>query len=288
MFSRGPQYDKLSTNLRLAINRLKLLEKKKTELAVKARREIVEFLNNGKEDRARIRVEHIAREDFLVEAMEIVEMYCDLLLARMGLIQSSKEIDDGLLEPIASIIWATPRLISEVQELKVVKDQLTAKYGKEFVHMCTTNGEGSVNEKLMHKLSVQAIPRPLTDKYLEEIAKCYNVPFSSGSDSIEIDESFENPDNKGGFGGGGGGGAKRASISSPRGNVPFAYPQPHSQTYPQNAPSAPQGGLEVDTLFGDLPSVPNSGNAPGSVSVGGESVDFDDLTKRFDALKKKK
>jgi len=90
MFSSGPRYQKLTTNLRLTINRLKLLEKKKTEMAVKARREIADYLIAGKEDRARIRVEHIIREDYLVEAMELVEMYCDLLLARMGLIQSTK------------------------------------------------------------------------------------------------------------------------------------------------------------------------------------------------------
>ena len=90
MFSSGPKYQKLSTNLRLAINRLKLLEKKKTELTVRARKEIADYLANGKEERARIRVEHIVREDYLVEAMEMIEMYCDLLLARMGLIQSTK------------------------------------------------------------------------------------------------------------------------------------------------------------------------------------------------------
>ena len=90
MFSSGPRYQKLTTNLRLTINRLKLLEKKKTEMAVKARREIADYLIAGKEDRARIRVEHIIREDYIVEAMELVEMYCDLLLARMGLIQSTK------------------------------------------------------------------------------------------------------------------------------------------------------------------------------------------------------
>ena len=90
MFSSGPKYQKLTTNLRLSINRLKLLEKKKTEMAVKARREIADYLIAGKEDRARIRVEHIIREDYIVEAMELIEMYCDLLLARMGLIQSTK------------------------------------------------------------------------------------------------------------------------------------------------------------------------------------------------------
>ena len=90
MFSSGPKYQKLTTNLRLAINRLKLLEKKKTELALQSRKEIATYLSDGKEDRARIRVEHIIREDYLVEGMEIIEMYCDLLLARMGLIQTTK------------------------------------------------------------------------------------------------------------------------------------------------------------------------------------------------------
>lgn len=90
MFRTGPNYTKLSTNLRLTVNRLKLLEKKKTELAQKARREIADYIANGKEDRARIRVEHIIREDYLVEAMELLEMYCDLLLARFGLIQTQK------------------------------------------------------------------------------------------------------------------------------------------------------------------------------------------------------
>lgn len=38
------QYAKLKTNLRLAANRLKLLQKKKTEQAMKARTEIADFL----------------------------------------------------------------------------------------------------------------------------------------------------------------------------------------------------------------------------------------------------
>lgn len=90
MFKSGPNYAKLKTNLRLSINRLKLLEKKKTELAAKARKEIADYISGGKDDRARIRVEHIIREDYLVEAMELLEMYCDLLLARFGLINTQK------------------------------------------------------------------------------------------------------------------------------------------------------------------------------------------------------
>ncbi len=42
--SWGTQYAKLKTNLRLAINRLKLVEKKKTEMALKSRKEIADFI----------------------------------------------------------------------------------------------------------------------------------------------------------------------------------------------------------------------------------------------------
>lgn len=61
MFSSGPNYNKLKTNLRLAQNRLKLLEKKKAELTQKSRKEIADYLATGKTERARIRVEHIIR-----------------------------------------------------------------------------------------------------------------------------------------------------------------------------------------------------------------------------------
>jgi len=66
-----------------------------------------------------------------------------------------REIDSGLEEPISSILWATLRLQSEVQELVIVSEQLTLKYGKEYAQSCRANALNTVNEKLLHKLSVQ-------------------------------------------------------------------------------------------------------------------------------------
>merc|ERR1719431_146240 len=131
MFSSGSNYTKLKTSLKLCINRLKLLEKKKTEIA--------DYIAGGKPERAKIRVEHIIREDYYVEAMEIVEMYCDLLLARFGLIEQMKNLDDGLAEAISSLIWVSPRMQADVQELKIVCDQFTAKYGKPYAQACKEN-----------------------------------------------------------------------------------------------------------------------------------------------------
>ena len=87
-------------------------------MALKSRKEIADYIAAGKPERAKIRVEHIIREDYYVEAMEIVEMYCDLLLARFGLIEQMKNLDDGLAESISSLIWVAPRLLGKIMFYK--------------------------------------------------------------------------------------------------------------------------------------------------------------------------
>ncbi|KAK7108826.1 IST1 homolog [Littorina saxatilis] len=364
MFKSGPNYNKLKTNLRLVINRLKLLEKKKTELALKARKEIADYISAGKEDRARIRVEHIIREDYLVEAMELLEMYCDLLLARFGLIQTQKDLDPGLEEAIASLIWATPRLQADVQEFRPVADELAVKYGKEFGLACRSNQLSNVSEKVMHKLSVQAPPKTLVERYMAEIARSYNVPFEPDASVMAQDEIMmaenllidfdaskqgKTGNNTGGGGGGPNGGM---GVMQPQHQQPPApYPSASASSPPQlpNAPPAagmcypppvsapPHGGFQPYQMpssdekpgpppsfndlydnpkpaqppppgfynsapppgpppklddFPDLPTVPSNSlpdsRTIGGTSAGGEDVDFDDLTRRFEALKKKK
>uniref|UniRef100_A0A8W7P315 IST1 homolog n=1 Tax=Anopheles coluzzii TaxID=1518534 RepID=A0A8W7P315_ANOCL len=206
MFSSAPNYTKLKTNLRLALNRLKLLEKKKTELAQKARKEIADYLVAGKPERARIRVEHIIREDYLVEAMEIVEMYCDLILARFGLVTQMKELDEGIEEAVSSIIWVAPRLQADVQELKLCSDIFTLKYGKPYAEQVRAAiPPHKVSDKLMHKLAIQAPPKLLVEKYLIEIAKIFNVEYEPDPLVMKDDHSSIMDGEIDGADGGGGG-----------------------------------------------------------------------------------
>ncbi|XP_058257085.1 IST1 homolog isoform X3 [Hemibagrus wyckioides] len=313
MLGSGFKGERLRVNLRLVINRLKLLEKKKTELAQKARKEIADYLSAGKDERARIRVEHIIREDYLVEAMEILELYCDLLLARFGLIQSMKELDPGLQEAVSTLIWAAPRLQSEVTELKIVSDQLCAKYSKEYGKLCRTNQIGTVNDRLMHKLSVEAPPKILVERYLIEIAKNYNVPYEPDAmvrpevgeeaDLIDVDSDFKK---HGGGGGGGGGFSAPPAVAMPM-PMPMPMPTPTAFNYPSPKgaidelalkPSAspqvvpgpgPSAQIYDNNVLPELPSVPDT--LPNS-SLGGnpgasDDIDFDDLSRRFEELKKK-
>ena len=48
MFKAKFNDKKFKTNVRLCINRLKLVEKKKTEMALKARKEIADYMKIGK------------------------------------------------------------------------------------------------------------------------------------------------------------------------------------------------------------------------------------------------
>ena len=102
----------------------------------------------------------------------------------------TRELDPGLEEAIASLIWATPRLQTDCQELKVIADELTHKYGKEFGQACRSNALNNVSEKVMHKLEVRAPPKILVEKYMIEIAKSYNVPFEPDPSVMARDEIY--------------------------------------------------------------------------------------------------
>ncbi|XP_074646923.1 IST1 homolog isoform X2 [Tubulanus polymorphus] len=255
MFAPRVKHTKLKTNLRLCVQRLKVLEKKKTELATKARKEIADYIANGKEDRAKIRVEHIVREDYLVEAMEILELFCDLLLARFGLIETMTAIDDGLREAISSIIWGEVRLHGDIPEFHQVVNQFAAKYSKEFVEECRANSDGYVNEKLLVKLSVNKPPAILIERYMIEIARVYKVPYEPDPEVMLEAERKENAvneealidfgftgDKKNNFGGSGGGGCGFAdplplpvppmAPPSVPGSASAAYPPGAASGYP--------------------------------------------------------
>ncbi|XP_067644364.1 IST1 homolog isoform X2 [Eurosta solidaginis] len=274
MFSSGPNYTKLKTNIRLALNRLKLLEKKKAELAQKARKEIADYLATGKIERARIRVEHIIREDYLVEAMEIIEMYCDLLLARFGLITQMKDLDDGIAEAVYSLVWVCPRLQSDVVELKVISDIFISKYGPHFGEQSrTATGDHQVSEKLMHKLQLQAPPKLLVEKYLIEIAKNYNIEYEPDPQIMQEENNCTDQpqphlidlSDRNNLGKGSGGPPHIGFIGypalpplpDPPAVKPFNYPPPYNR-----GPGTGGGGGGTSVACVSQPTIPFAYNIP--------------------------
>ncbi|KAJ1851069.1 Vacuolar protein sorting-associated protein ist1 [Coemansia sp. RSA 2703] len=178
---------KFKVELKLSINRLRLLQNKKSSLNAKARREIATLLETGKERSAYIRVENIIREDFNVEALEMVELYCELLTARAGLIEQSRTVDPGISEAVWSIVYASSR--AEVRELTILRDMLTSKYGTEAVKSAMDNAEGQVDPKLVRKLSPQAPSAELVKLYLKEIASVYRIGWRPAGEENDDDDT---------------------------------------------------------------------------------------------------
>ncbi|KAI0152545.1 DUF292 domain-containing protein [Hypoxylon sp. NC0597] len=163
---------KLKVQLKLSIARLRMVQQRDEAMGKTQRRAMAQLLEVGKVDSARIRVENIIRSDIITELHEILELYCELLLARAGLLESHT-CDPGLEEAVKSIIYAAPK--TEIKELQQVRALLAEKYGKEFVLSAMENSDQKVSEKVIKKLSVAPPREELVQGYLEEIARAYGV-----------------------------------------------------------------------------------------------------------------
>jgi len=71
----------------MAVQRLRTTQEKKESVAKQSRREIANLIEKGKLETARIKVENIINEDIHVELLELLELYCELLVARFGLVE---------------------------------------------------------------------------------------------------------------------------------------------------------------------------------------------------------
>ncbi|KAI1494321.1 DUF292-domain-containing protein [Biscogniauxia mediterranea] len=164
--------NRLKVQLKLSIARLRMVQQRDEAMGKTQRRAMAQLLEVGKVDSARIRTENIIRSDITSELHEILELYCELLLARSGLLESPT-CDPGLEEAVKSVIYAAPK--TEIKELQQVRALLAEKFGKEFVLAAMENSDGRVSEKVVKKLSVTPPREELVQGYLEEIARAYGV-----------------------------------------------------------------------------------------------------------------
>ncbi|CAD6501206.1 BgTH12-01460 [Blumeria graminis f. sp. triticale] len=177
--------NRLKVQLKLSIARLRMVQQRDEALSKQQRRAIAQILEAGKIESAKIRVENIIRSDVTTELHEILELYCELLLARIRLLEGSS-CDIGLEEAVKSLIHAAPR--TDVKELQQVRVLLCEKYGKEFALSAIENTDSKVSEKVLKKLDITPPVAELVNGYLEEIARTYGVdwPKRSVDDGIPL------------------------------------------------------------------------------------------------------
>jgi vacuolar protein sorting-associated protein IST1 len=177
--------------LNLVISRIKLLRNRRELQLINMRKEMAQYLQTGQESIARIRVEHIIREQNILAAYEIVELFCEFVLARVPIVEAQKECPLELREAIASIIFASGRC-SDLPELMHLRNLFTTKYGKEFVSTSMElRPDSGVNRTIIEKLSVKAPSAESKLKVLKAIAQEYNIEWDSSNTEAEFNKTYE-------------------------------------------------------------------------------------------------
>ncbi|KIM31709.1 hypothetical protein M408DRAFT_327163 [Serendipita vermifera MAFF 305830] len=250
-----------------------MMIEKKAALAKAARRDIATLVEKNKLETARIKVESVIHDDIHVELLEILELYCELLSARFGLLDTSaKEPDPGVYEAVCAIIHAATR--TELKELHTLREMLMHKFGREFSLAVMENRDGCVSPRVTRKLTIDTPPDALIEAYLEEISRGYGVPYLP-----RLPQDGESGD-------GGGGGLGMPALE--RKHSEMVAPQltdPVGATSDRVAAKLPKIPPTEGTATPDVSS--STGQAAAKPTPPAED-EFEALKRRLDALKVRK
>ncbi|KAL1357820.1 hypothetical protein HN51_009681 [Arachis hypogaea] len=190
-FKQGFKAAKCKTLLKLTIPRIKLLRNRRDIQLKNMRREIAKLLETGQEATARIRVEHIIREENMMAAQEIIELFCELIAVRLPIIEAQRECPLDLKEAISSVCFAAPRC-ADLPELLQVQQAFAAKYGKEFLSSATElRPDCGVNRQLIELLSVRAPSPEKKLNLLKEIAVEHEIEWDPAASETEFFKKHE-------------------------------------------------------------------------------------------------
>jgi hypothetical protein len=125
-------------------------------------------------------VEGLLREERLVAAFEILDLFLELVTQRMAFLERAREVPAEMREAVTSILYMSARAGFELPELETLRVQFGIKYGKEFIAAACTEGTATtagVNDRIIALMSVAPPPADIKLKRLEEVAKQHGVPF---------------------------------------------------------------------------------------------------------------
>ncbi|KAL5999868.1 hypothetical protein ACLOJK_034545 [Asimina triloba] len=170
LLRRNFKTSKFKTILGLAISRLAVLKNQHQVRSSYDRTDTAKLLQQAYTDRALLRVEHVIRENNLLDVFVMIEGYCKLLIERTPLIESQRDCPHELHEAISSIIFASSRS-GELPELLEVREMFASRYGREFVSAAVDlRSNCRVNPTMIQKMSTRQPPLEIRQRALIQIA----------------------------------------------------------------------------------------------------------------------
>jgi hypothetical protein len=175
---------KLKVQLRTANQRMAMHINKRNNTIRADSREVAKLLQQQKDESARLKVEGIIAAKNMVLCMETLQLMCELLLQRIGVINAAtKECPEDLEESIASIVYCSTRM--EVNELTEISKILAAKFGKDYISSHLNNQSGKVCPRIIAKLSVRPPDFDVVINLMQEIAAQYEIDWKPDWSHLE-------------------------------------------------------------------------------------------------------
>ncbi|XP_062150727.1 uncharacterized protein LOC133859354 [Alnus glutinosa] len=169
LLGRNSNISKLKNLAKMAISRISILKNQRQVRCSHAQSDVIELLKLGHQERALLRVEHVIKEQNMLDAFGMIGNYCDLLIERAVLLEN-KECHDELKEGISSLIFAASRC-GEFPELQKIRQMLTSRFGKDFANCAVElRNKCRVNPKIVQKLSARQPHLEIRLKVLKGIA----------------------------------------------------------------------------------------------------------------------
>lgn len=180
---------KLKPLLNQSIIRIQMVRQKRSANIQQQMKMVARLLGEGQIEKARLNTERIIKTDWFVEALELLELYCETVRDNAQAIASEKLCPIDLEESVITLIYCAHR--TEIKELNAVVKQFKMKYGKEFVNISQNNRGGVVNDRIVHKLSGERPNAFLVVSYMKEIADKFGVDWTPDEIDEELGERFD-------------------------------------------------------------------------------------------------
>ncbi|EJD05841.1 uncharacterized protein FOMMEDRAFT_139174 [Fomitiporia mediterranea MF3/22] len=167
---------RVKTQLRLTAQRLGQLQDKKDSLAHITSRDIATLLGRRNVSLARAKAQNLMKEDAVSNAMEVLEMYCGVVLERFAELEKDElHLHPPTIEAVASIIYAAA--FTESQDLCLMRDMLTERLGSDFAQSALHNSDGHVSHRILRIMHWTPSAQDI-DSYLQNIAQKFGVDWT--------------------------------------------------------------------------------------------------------------
>ncbi|RLN42038.1 uncharacterized protein C2845_PM01G09790 [Panicum miliaceum] len=167
--STSKQTAKLKSLVKLAAARLAVVRRPRLGRRSIARSDVGQLLSIGHLDRALLRAEQVIEEDNMLEALDVIELYCKILIEKAAQLEKPKECSEEIKEAAAGLMFASARC-GELPELLDARAILADKFGRDFAAVAKEGALGVVDPTLVRRLSGERASLEQKRRLAKEIA----------------------------------------------------------------------------------------------------------------------